>query len=69
MSLQEYVGRSFVLQHTRYGALDGLVGKVTETRSIPTIEGERDVLVVEVPGAEFPRAIVRLHNFASEVKS
>ena len=73
--LQSFVGRSFILQRTRYGALDGLVGKVVRVDRVPVgVEPTlphglafADVLVVETESAEFPSAIMKPEQFAEEV--
>lgn len=73
--LQSFVGRSFVLQRTRYGALDGLVGKVVGIDRVPIgVEPTfpnglvfGDVLVVETESKEFPSAIAMPINLGQEV--
>lgn len=74
MKLQDFVGRSFVLRGTRYGALDGLVGKVIEVQTLPVgVDPATDalvfqeVLVVETGSSEFPSAIMKPEQFAEEV--
>lgn len=66
--LQAYVGRKFIIQKTRYGALDGHVGTVECVVRVPSAKGDMDVLSVSIPTAEFDRAIMLPKQFASEVK-
>jgi hypothetical protein len=77
MELEKYVGRSFVLQRTRYGALDGLIGKVTRIDRVPCgVEPTfpnglvfKDVLVVETQSSDFPSAIAMPINLGPEVST
>jgi hypothetical protein len=70
LPLASFIGRSFVLQGTRYAMLDGVVAEVFKTEVIPWGPGEREVLVAWAtpPGEDRPiAAIVLPHQFGSEV--
>jgi hypothetical protein len=71
--LTPFIGRKFLLRHTRYGELDGLVGTVVEVDSTPICIDEEvtetAMLVVETPNPHFSMAIMFPYQFASEVKS
>lgn len=68
MNLHDYVGRSFVLQRTRYGALDGLIAKIVRVETVPSLKGDREVLVAETSSEEFPVGMVMPINLGAEVK-
>lgn len=73
-NLSDYIGRTFILKATRYGALNGHAGKVIEVQRIPSgVDTEtdqlifRDMLVVETVSPEFPTALMMPEQFGQEV--
>lgn len=65
-NLAKYVGRSFRLQKTKYGELDGQVAKVTELQEVPWALGKQVMLIARVEG--FPAdIIVSPQQFSEEV--
>jgi hypothetical protein len=65
--LRKYIGRSFIICATRYGALDGKIGTVVAVKTVPWGTGRKQMLIVEIPGSEFSPALMLPDQFAKEV--